>query len=194
MPPCICARVWYDARRCTHAWLRACAHDAAVHGICASATPALHTYLVLTGIINANSYIPARRYTEDRITDACTHRRRARAASVRARARVRSGAHAVRADTCEPFPSAWTACGFGAQAFYSAAAFNANIGAWNTASVTSLYVVCAAFSARRRVTAAGRARRVVDAARAVVRGGDRRCSRVCVCRRVGTRMRACLRV
>ena len=35
----------------------------------------------------------------------------------------------------------------GAQAFYEAYAFNANIGAWNTASVSTLYVVCAAFSA-----------------------------------------------
>ncbi len=43
-----------------------------------------------------------------------------------------------------PWPSASTACGFGAQAFYSASAFNANIGVWNTASVTSLYYVCAA--------------------------------------------------
>jgi hypothetical protein len=45
---------------------------------------------------------------------------------------------------CEPLPSAWTACGFGAQAFYSASAFNAAIGAWNTAAVTSLWQVCAA--------------------------------------------------
>ena len=47
-----------------------------------------------------------------------------------------------------PCPSASTACGFGAQAFTSASAFNANIGAWNTAAVTTLYAVCAAFSAR----------------------------------------------
>jgi surface protein len=33
----------------------------------------------------------------------------------------------------------------GSQAFYSASAFNANIGAWNTASVTTLFYVCAAF-------------------------------------------------
>jgi hypothetical protein len=43
-----------------------------------------------------------------------------------------------------PCPSASTACGFGAQAFDSASAFNANIGAWNTARVTTLYQVCAA--------------------------------------------------
>ncbi len=36
--------------------------------------------------------------------------------------------------------------------------------------------------------------RVFDAARAVVRGGDRRCARACVRRRVGMRMRGCARV
>jgi hypothetical protein len=36
----------------------------------------------------------------------------------------------------------------GSQAFYWASAFNANIGAWNTARVTSLESVCAAFLAR----------------------------------------------
>jgi surface protein len=34
--------------------------------------------------------------------------------------------------------------GVGSQAFYLASAFNANIGAWNTASVTTLSAVCAA--------------------------------------------------
>jgi hypothetical protein len=48
-----------------------------------------------------------------------------------------------------PCPSASTACGFGAQAFQGASAFNANIGAWNTAAVITLSYVCA-FSARRR--------------------------------------------
>ena len=43
--------------------------------------------------------------------------------------------------------------GFGAQAFGSASAFNANIGAWNTASVTSLYQVCAAPGPAARTTA-----------------------------------------
>jgi surface protein len=37
----------------------------------------------------------------------------------------------------------------GAQAFYSASAFNANIGAWNTASVSNMANVCAAFHQRR---------------------------------------------
>jgi surface protein len=69
-----------------------------------------------------------------------------------------------------PCPSAWTACGFGAQAFKSASAFNANIGAWNTASVSNMGSVCAAPGPAARTTA--------DAlgpgfgvARPVVRGG-----------------------
>ena len=40
-----------------------------------------------------------------------------------------------------PCPSASTACGFGAQAFLQASAFNADIGAWNTARVTTLQSV-----------------------------------------------------
>ena len=36
-------------------------------------------------------------------------------------------------------------CAVGSQAFQSASAFNANIGAWNTARVTTLESVCAAF-------------------------------------------------
>ncbi len=61
-----------------------------------------------------------------------------------------------RASAC---PSAWTACGFGAQAFYSAKAFNANIGAWNTASITTFSSVCAAPgpAARTMADALGRA-------------------------------------
>jgi hypothetical protein len=55
--------------------------------------------------------------------------------------------------------SAWTACGFVAQAFVSASAFNANIGAWNTASVSSMSMVCAASgpAARTMADALGRA-------------------------------------
>jgi hypothetical protein len=68
-----------------------------------------------------------------------------------------------------PCPSAWTACGFGAQAFGAASAFNANIGAWNTASVTTLAAVCAAPGpvARTMADALGGG---FDAARPVVRG------------------------
>ncbi len=36
-----------------------------------------------------------------------------------------------------PCPSAWTACGFGAQAFNSASAFNADIASWNVLRVTT---------------------------------------------------------
>ncbi len=69
-----------------------------------------------------------------------------------------------------PCPSAWTVCGFGAQAFHSASAFNANIGGWNTAAVTTLYQVCAAPGPAARTTAAALGRGF-DAARPVVRGG-----------------------
>ena len=41
------------------------------------------------------------------------------------------------------------ACGSCSQAFQSASAFNANIGAWNTASVSNMAVVCAARAAAR---------------------------------------------
>ncbi len=38
----------------------------------------------------------------------------------------------------------------GSQAFYSTKSFNAaNIGAWNTAAVSNMYQVCAAFGRRR---------------------------------------------
>ena len=43
---------------------------------------------------------------------------------------------------------------FGSQAFSGTTRFSANIGAWNTVSLTTLYYVCAAFG-RRRATAAG---------------------------------------
>jgi hypothetical protein len=69
-----------------------------------------------------------------------------------------------------PCPSAWTACGLGAQAFGSTKAFNANIGAWNTARVTSLSYVCAAPGPAARTTADALGRGFV-AARAVGCGG-----------------------
>ena len=69
-----------------------------------------------------------------------------------------------------PCPSASTACGFGAQAFYSSLAFNANIGAWNTAAVTLLASVCAA-SRPGGAHCGARARRGIEVARPVVRGG-----------------------
>ena len=72
---------------------------------------------------------------------------RAHAARVRPCARARAcaiGRRRIRADTCERVPVGVDRGWLGAQAFYSASAFNANIGAWNTASVTTLYQVCAA--------------------------------------------------
>ncbi len=71
-----------------------------------------------------------------------------------------------------PCPSAWTACGFGAQAFGSllASAFNANIGAWNIARVTTLDYVCAT-PGPGGAHYGGRARPGFGAARPVVRGG-----------------------
>ncbi len=73
-------------------------------------------------------------------------------------------------EPCEPLPSASTACGFGAQAFYVASAFNADIGAWNTARVSDMAYVCAAPgpAARTMADALGRAS---NAALPVVRGG-----------------------
>ena len=86
-----------------------------------------------------------------------------------ARVRVRLGAHAIRAATCERLRVGVDRGWLGAQAFSET--FNANIGAWNTASVTTLSAVCAAFSARRSATAGGTCSGgVFDAARAVVRG------------------------
>ncbi len=59
----------------------------------------------------------------------------------------------------------------GPQAFSNAKAFNTDIGAWNTASITTLSYVCAAFPAQAaRQCGRDALGRVVGAARAVVRG------------------------
>ncbi len=47
----------------------------------------------------------------------------------------------------DSFNSGWTAW-VGSQAFYEASAFNANIGAWNSAAMTDLSSVCAVSDAR----------------------------------------------
>ena len=120
--------------------------------------------VVLIDTINAHSYIPAHSYVEDQCVRAPQTHARARACA------CAFGCPGIRAEPCEPFPSAWIACGFGAQAFYGASAFNANIGAWNTASVTTLEAVCAAFRPGG-AQYGGRARPGFDAARPVVRGG-----------------------
>jgi hypothetical protein len=69
--------------------------------------------------------------------------------------------------------------GFGVQAFGSAKAFNANIGAWNTAAVTTLNAVCAApgpggAHALRRTRSAGLRCGAAGCARR-----HRRCARGC---------------
>ena len=61
-----------------------------------------------------------------------------------ARARVCLGAH-VSTPNMRALSVGVARLWSGEQVFSGAAAFNANIGAWNTASVTTLYDVCAAF-------------------------------------------------
>ena len=62
----------------------------------------------------------------------------------------------IRAIKCELFPIGVDRVRFGSQAFTSASAFNVDIGAWNTARVTTLYQVCAALGLRRATTAGQR--------------------------------------
>jgi surface protein len=69
----------------------------------------------------------------------------------------------------------------GSQAFGSAKAFNANIGAWNTASVSNMAYVCAALSGPGGAPPqAGRVRRVFDA-RACVQTCGHANARVSTC-------------
>ena len=77
----------------------------------------------------------------------------------------------------------------GSQAFYVASAFNANIGAWNTARVSDLSRVCAAFrpAAHHR---GGRARPVFDAARPLCAAAPPMRAHT----RIGTRLGGCPRV
>jgi hypothetical protein len=73
---------------------------------------------------------------------------RERAASVSARVfSCAIGRPRIRAETCARLPIGVDRVWFGAQAFAFATAFNANIGAWNTASVFALSNVCAGLSA-----------------------------------------------
>ena len=88
-------------------------------------------------------YIYVCGYCCGRYVWACSRAPRVRAC-VRARA-CAIGRPRIRAETCERLPVGVDRGWLGAQAFYSASAFNADIGAWNTASVTTLYEVCAAF-------------------------------------------------
>jgi hypothetical protein len=109
-----------------------------------------HTHMVWTDTINARSCIPAHSDIADRITDSCVRHRRAHVcAHVRAHVCGRAPTHPRRhmRALSVGVERGW----LGSQAFQSdlAAAFNADIGAWNTASVTSMQRVCAAFPARQ---------------------------------------------
>ncbi len=86
------------------------------------------------------------------------------------RARAAGSAETRNPKPCEPLPVGLDRVRLGAQAFYSASAFNANIGAWNTAAVTTLGSVCAAPGPAARTMADALGRASVRA-RPVVRGG-----------------------
>jgi hypothetical protein len=118
-------------------------------------------------MINADIYIHAYIYIEERITDACVRHRRAHVCvGVCARAgRCGSGRPGICAENVRALSVGADGVRLGSQAFHQALVFNVNIGAWNTASVTSLSAVCAAFGPGRRATAAGCARPFFDAAR-----------------------------
>ena len=90
-------------------------------------------------------------------------------ACVRARARVCAWARPHPRRQGRALPAASEHRGLGSQAFRDASVFNANIGAWNTARVATLSLVCAASGPAR--TVADRARSVADACADVVRGG-----------------------
>jgi surface protein len=139
---------------CVRVRSRAGADDALIRGMCGSATRSLrnaihrsntHTHSVR--IHNACMYLYpcAAGYTDERIADAGPPHTRAHVLRPCARACARAvGGPSIRAGTCERLAPAWTAGGSARQAFQFASAFNANIGAWNTASVTDLSMVCAA--------------------------------------------------
>ncbi len=110
---------------------------------------------------------------------------------MRWRARAAGSAETRNPKPCEPCASAWTACGFGGQAFGSASAFNANIGAWNTASVTSLYFVCAASGPATRTMADALGRASMRRGR-LFAAAPPMCARVRT--RAGTRLRRALDV
>jgi hypothetical protein len=139
-------------------------------------------------------------YTDERIADAGPPHTRAHVLRpsvyrlcARALVCVCDRGPRIRADTCER-PSVGVDCGWlGAQAFQHTSAFNANIGAWNTASVSNLKAVCAALSGLasappRRHALNGSTMRHGPLCVVCGGGADAR-AHVCVRRRVGTRMR-----
>ncbi len=77
---------------------------------------------------------------------------------------------------------------FGSQVFSGAVAFNANIGAWNTASVTTLSGVCAAFGRRREPAAGALGRSPMRRGRGAPAAPPMR-ARACARTRTGPRLR-----
>ncbi len=170
-----------EVRACK--WVRECVRSA-IHRWNA------HTQCVYTQCMHASvsMRIWLHRRTDRRCGPAA--HTRARAASVRPRVRVcdRAPTHPLRHMRAPSRPAVdrgW----LGAQVFNTASAFNADIGSWNTASVSLIYEVCAAFPAR----AARHRRRDAPGGWSVRRGplcaeAPPMCARVCARRRVGTRM------
>jgi surface protein len=130
---------------------------------------------------------PVRRSSHARF--AKTNMRHVRAeARVRARARVCAWARPHPRRRVRALPAAAKRRVLGSQAFYSASAFNANIGAWNTASVTNLSNVCAAFGPRAHrggLRSVGRRR---------MRGRCARRRRRCVSARARARAHVAMRI
>jgi hypothetical protein len=88
--------------------------------------------------------------TEERVTDSRMHHRRAPVCSrASARACVCVWVHTYPRRTVRARSVGVDRVRLGSQAFQAASAFNAHIGSWNTASVTTLSNVCADFGRRR---------------------------------------------
>jgi hypothetical protein len=169
---------------CTRIWR---ADDAAVHCMRANATRFLskaidgtHAYLVFIDM--AYSYVSTsmRLATQGNGSPmrACnTHAPTGAPACARAPACV-FGRPRIRAEYVRALSVGVDRVWLGSQAFYQASAFNANIGAWNTASVTTLASVRAALgpAARHR---GGRARPGLDAARPFCAAAPPMCAHTC---------------
>jgi hypothetical protein len=152
---------------------RAGADDALLRGSRALFVQATHrwnTHMHSVCIPNAcmQPYPCAAGYTAERIADA--RRTRARAASKRARVRLRLGAHASGADTCERVPSAWTLRG-SARRRSTMRRRSTRTSARGTPRRSKRCSGYAPPFRPGRGATAGGTRRVFDAARAVVRGG-----------------------
>ncbi len=157
--------------------------------MCASATPsryeavdATHTHLAFACTMHARIYVHAYVYKEERIRDACRRTIRAHVCVlVCARASACASAHVYPLRTARALSAGVDRVRFGSQAFQSATSFSANIGAWNIASLTSLYQVCA-----RSVGARCGA--------ALVATAPPMCARLCAHVSICTRCRGCRRV